>query len=206
MYRLMLPLLLCVLLLSRPAVARTIGGTSRADTLVGTATGDRLYGYGGADRIFGRGGTDYLYGGAGDDLLVADDDGARDYVYCGPGYDRVYARGNDWVAGNCERVVRTPALAVRVDCYSDPERVVVRNTRPYAILITSVGSIYDPYKFEPVDVSYRLAPGATVTFESGHRAERHVLTRYYIFNNDVGAREGARVGTQYYGTFSDRCG
>ena len=36
------------------------------------------------------------------------------------------------------------------------------------------------------------------------RASRHVLTKQYIFNSDVGTREGARVATSV-GRFADRC-
>jgi hypothetical protein len=46
--------------------------------------------------------------------------------------------------------------------------------------------------------------GRSITFESGPTANRHVLTKQYIFNSDVGTREGARVATSV-GRFADRC-
>ena len=46
--------------------------------------------------------------------------------------------------------------------------------------------------------------GASVTFESGYDANHNVLTRQYIFNSDVGSKEGARVTTSI-GRYVDRC-
>jgi hypothetical protein len=47
--------------------------------------------------------------------------------------------------------------------------------------------------------------GRTITFESGSGANSNKLTGNYIYNNDVGSKEGAKVSTSL-GGFSDRCG
>ncbi len=110
-----------------PACANPLDGSPFDDHLRGTKAGDRIHGFAGDDRIEGHGGDDCLYGGRGADLIIGgpghdhiyggggDDvihaeDGTRDWVRCGSGYDKVYADPVDRVARDCENVVR---LAVR---------------------------------------------------------------------------------------------
>jgi hypothetical protein len=45
-----------------------------------------------------------------------------------------------------------------------------------------------------------------VTFESGAGADRNVLSGSFIYNNDVGSKEGARVITKAGTRYTDRCG
>ena len=45
-----------------------------------------------------------------------------------------------------------------------------------------------------------------MTFESGYDANQNVLTRQYIYDNNVGSREGARVITKSGARFVDHCG
>ena len=101
---------------------------------------------------------------------------------------------------------RTPALTVTVACKATPETTRVKNNRNRAITIKAVGSIYQPFSYEPVRVERKLGAGKTVTFESGAGAGRNVLTGSYIYNNDVGSKEGARVITKAGTRFTDRCG
>ena len=100
----------------------------------------------------------------------------------------------------------TPALTVTVACKATPETTRVKNNRNRAITIKTVGSIYRPYSYEPFRVDRRLAAGRTVTFESGSGANTNKLTGSYIYNNDVGSTEGARVVTKSGTRYSDRCG
>jgi Ca2+-binding RTX toxin-like protein len=59
------------------------------------------------DRLWGGFGADTLQGGDHDDELISvEDDGQVDQITCGFGRDRVIARPNDWVAGDCERIIR----------------------------------------------------------------------------------------------------
>ena len=90
-------------------------------------------------------------------------------------------------------------------CDGNPEKVLVTNNTHHRIKIRTVGSVYRPYDFEPIRVSKGLGGGRTVTFQSGPSAHGNVLTKKYIFNSDVGSREGARVATSV-GRFVDRCG
>ncbi len=101
---------------------------------------------------------------------------------------------------------RTPALTVSVACEASPEVTRVKNNRNRSITIKSVGSIYQPYSYEPVRVERTLGGGKTITFESGSGANTNKLTGNYIYNNDVGSKEGARVVTQSGTRFLDRCG
>ena len=100
----------------------------------------------------------------------------------------------------------TPALTVTVACKATPETTRVKNNRNTAITIKAVGSIYQPYSYEPIRVDRRLGAGNTVTFESGSGADQNKLTGNYIYNNDVGSNEGAKVITMAGTRFTDRCG
>ena len=104
--------------------------------------------------------------------------------------------------------VNLAEAASRVDvtarCDGNPERVIVKNNTRRRITVRRVGSIYRPYSFEPITVNRTLRPGRAITFQSGPAAKRNVLTKQYIFNSDVGSREGARVATSV-GRFADRC-
>jgi hypothetical protein len=106
----------------------------------------------------------------------------------------------------CPAHARTPALTVTVACKATPETTRVKNNRNRAITIKTVGSIYQPYSYEPFRVDRRLGGGNSVTFESGSGANHNKLTASYIYNNDVGSKEGARVVTKTGSRFVDRCG
>jgi hypothetical protein len=97
------------------------------------------------------------------------------------------------------------AVEVTVNCDSDPEKTQVRNNTNRVIEIETVGSLYRPYSYEPFVVNRELRPGRAITFQSGSKAKgRNELTNAYIYNSDVGSREGARVRTSV-GTFIDKC-
>ena len=100
----------------------------------------------------------------------------------------------------------TPALTVTVACKATPETTRVKNNRNRAITIKTVGSIYQPYSYEPFRVDRRLGAGNSITFESGSGADHNKLTGSYIYNNDVGSKEGARIVTRLGARFVDRCG
>lgn len=100
-------------------------------------------------------------------------------------------------------------LRVVVNCYSNPERVRVTNLSSHRITIRTVGSIYRPYSSEPFSKHRNLGAGDGITFFSGFAANNsnpNTLTRRYIFNNEVGTREGARVRTTTGARYIDRCG
>ena len=98
----------------------------------------------------------------------------------------------------------TPAVAVSVGCDGNPETTRVRNNTNHSVKINTVGSIYKPRSNEPFHVSRNLGAGKASTFETGYAANSNTLTRQYIYNSDVGRKEGARVGT-LAGTFVDHC-
>jgi hypothetical protein len=101
---------------------------------------------------------------------------------------------------------RPPALTVTVACKATPEVTRVENNRNRNIKIKKVGSIYQPRSNEPFTVNRTLRANKTIRFESGSDANQNVLTRQYIYDNDVGSREGARVTTPSGRRFIDRCG
>ncbi len=113
-------------------------------------------------------------------------------------------------------VIGTPApaaastsLRVTTSCFSNPEKVAIRNTGTTRLRIRSVGSIYQARTNEPFYVYRYLNPGSAITFYSGYAASStssNTLTRQYIFNNDVGSREGARVVLTSGQAYGDRCG
>jgi hypothetical protein len=72
--------------------------------------------------------------------------------------------------------------------------------------IKTVGSIYQPYSYEPFQVNRKLGGGNSVTFESGSGATQNKLTGSFIYNNDVGSKEGAMIVTGSGARFVDRCG
>ncbi len=101
---------------------------------------------------------------------------------------------------------RPPLLTVTVACEAAPEKTRVENNRNRSITIKTVGSIYQPRSNEPFRTNYTLRARGSVVFESGYDASRNELTGQYIYENDVGSREGARVTTTSGARFVDRCG
>jgi len=97
-----------------------------------------------------------------------------------------------------------PPVNVTVACKATPETTRVKNNLNRAITIRAVGSIYRPFGYEPVRVERKLGAGETVTFESGAGADRNKLSGSFIYNDDAGSREGARVRTSV-GTSIDKC-
>jgi hypothetical protein len=101
-------------------------------------------------------------------------------------------------------VAATPAVSVSVGCDGNPETTRVHNNSNHSVKIRSVGSVYQPRSNEPFHVSRGLGAGKAITFETGYAANSNTLTRQYIYNSDVGSKEGARVATSA-GPFVDRC-
>jgi hypothetical protein len=98
-----------------------------------------------------------------------------------------------------------PAVQVAVNCDSNPELTQVKNNTNRAIKVNAVGSIYKPRSNELFSVNRTLKPRKTITFESGSKANgSNALTTAYIYNSDVGSKEGARVKTSV-GAFIDKC-
>ncbi len=92
-----------------------------------------------------------------------------------------------------------------VACNATPEITRVENNRNRRITIKQVGSIYQPRSNEPFTVNRTLRANGTFRFESGSHANQNVLTRQYIYNNDVGNKEGARVTMGSGVRFIARC-
>ncbi len=93
-----------------------ITGDDGDDTVAGGAGDDQVNGGDGDDRLDGGAGRDVVEAGLGVDVVAGGDgdddlrarDGLADEVTCGPGADAVDADTLDAVAGDCERVTRTP--------------------------------------------------------------------------------------------------
>jgi serralysin len=105
------------------AAVDLIWGNDGNDQLDGDYSSDNVHGGPGNDEIWGRNGLDRLWGGRGldtlygdqeffrstdgrDEILSIEDDRVADKIDCGAAWDRVVARPNDWVARDCERVIR----------------------------------------------------------------------------------------------------
>lgn len=97
-------------------------------------------------------------------------------------------------------------VRVVVNCFANPETTRGSNKTAGTTTIRTVGSIYQPYSYEPITVNRSPGPGSSITFQSGWAASGvNKLTGNYIYNNTVGTLEGARVTTSI-GTSADRCG
>ena len=86
----------------------TILGEGENDLIRGGAGTDYIYGGDGNDNIRGGADSDYMYGEAGNDSIdaVNGDNGAIDYVYCGPGSDTAIVAVEDYVdASSCEVII-----------------------------------------------------------------------------------------------------
>lgn len=96
------------------------------------------------------------------------------------------------------------AVKVTVNCTGNPEITRVTNNTRRSISVRAVGSIHQPRSNEPFRVNRTLRGGGAIAFESGYAANQNTLTGQYIYDNEVGSREGARVSTSV-GGFVDRC-
>jgi Ca2+-binding RTX toxin-like protein len=105
------------------AAADLILGNDGNDALDGSFSPDHVQGGRGHDQIWGDTGHDRLWAGFGfdtlygdreqgdpndgrDEIIAIEADGVVDRIDCGGQWDRVVARSNDWVAPDCERVIR----------------------------------------------------------------------------------------------------
>ena len=87
-----------------PGSDKVVGGPGD-DRIHGGRQGDKILGGPGADGINGGLGHDLIKAGKGGDRIVAND-GMRDHIICGPGFDSVKADKRDRIARDCERVLR----------------------------------------------------------------------------------------------------
>ena len=71
------------------------------DTVRGSALPNRIFLHGGLDRVFSKGGDDFV-------LANDQDEGDKDRIDCGAGYDTVGHYPEDEVAANCERTYLLP--------------------------------------------------------------------------------------------------
>ena len=93
-------------------------------------------------------------------------------------------------------------VGIRLSCYSNPERTIIKNNRRKSIIIRRVGSTYRPYSYEPFSVRKVVKPGKRVQFQTGRAARVNRLTRNYIYNDN--GRDGVKVVTSV-GTFRKHC-
>ena len=92
---------------------------------------------------------------------------------------------------------------VTLRCYSNPEKVTITNTGTTTFAVKKVGSTYQPYSYEPFSVSKTLAPGQSVTYQTGSAASgANKLTGTYIFNDN--GLDGVKVRTNL-AIYTKRC-
>jgi hypothetical protein len=100
-------------------------------------------------------------------------------------------------------VTAASSVKITLHCYSNPEKTKITNVGTHSFKITKVGSTYQPYSYEPFRVSKTLAPGQSVTYQTGRAARgTNALTRNYIYNDN--GKDGAKVVTSV-GTFTKHC-
>jgi hypothetical protein len=97
----------------------------------------------------------------------------------------------------------TPTVTISVKCYSNPEKLTVKNNGTQSIKLTKVSSAYQLTVAEPFSMNKTLAPGASITFQFGRAASGPTkLYGNYVFNDN--GRDGGRVVTSV-GTFTKSC-
>jgi hypothetical protein len=95
------------------------------------------------------------------------------------------------------------AVKITLRCYSNPEKTTIKNIGTVSFKIQKVGSTYQPYSAEPFSVNKTLAPGQSVTYQTGYGASGPTrLYGLYIYNDN--GQDGARVKTTV-GTFTKHC-
>ena len=101
----------------------------------------------------------------------------------------------------------SPPIVVTVACQGRPELTTIRNTSPMPVALRTLSSLYRPYDgVEPFALDVTLAPGQTVTYQTGSGASG--AGRLYgqpIYNDEEATAEGVRVETSV-GTFVQTCG
>ncbi len=85
---------------------RRNNGYQGEEVVSGGPGDDRVAGGPGDDLVGGHQGADWVSGGAGDDFVEEFQDGMRDYIDCGPGFDRYYTPDRFDHVSNCERKIR----------------------------------------------------------------------------------------------------
>ncbi len=83
------------------AITGGIFGGKGDDMVTGGDGNDDLYGDDGKDVLVGGGGNDQLVGSG----AVPGDDGSKDRMTCGPGFDTAIVGANDTADNSCEQVV-----------------------------------------------------------------------------------------------------
>lgn len=91
--------------------ADNLSGGNGSDILIGGATfgGATLDGGNGIDLITSTSGATITAGSGADFVNAADGSGTADTIFCGPGYDFVWADATDRVSRDCERRLSGPA-------------------------------------------------------------------------------------------------
>jgi hypothetical protein len=95
------------------------------------------------------------------------------------------------------------SVKITLHCYSNPELTKITNNGTVTFRVTKVGSTYQPYAAEPFSVNKTLAPGESVTYQTGRKASGpYKLYGNYIYNDN--GRDGVKVVTTV-GTFTKHC-
>lgn len=71
------------------------------------------------------------------------------------------------LGGVTHPVEAVTGVRIVVNCFSNPETTRVMNKTAGTITIRTVGSIYQPYSYEPIPVNRTLPPGSSISFQSG---------------------------------------
>ena len=95
------------------------------------------------------------------------------------------------------------SVKITLKCYSNPEKTTITNNGTVSFKVQKVGSTYHPYSSEPFSVNKTLAPGQSVTYQTGsHASGATKLTNNYIYVNS--GQDGVRVITSV-GPFTKHC-
>jgi lipoprotein-anchoring transpeptidase ErfK/SrfK len=96
-------------------------------------------------------------------------------------------------------------LQVSVNCTGVPETTTIKNVGEGTVTLSRLTSLYNAGGGEPFALNRQLAPGATITFSTGTGTGPNKLSNQFIYNDDAGDVEGARVTVSTGKTFTAYC-
>ena len=130
------------------------------------------------------------------------------YMYTNSAYDSEGVRITTSVGVIEKRCSAKPLpskLQVSINCTGVPETTTIKNVGEGTVTLSRLTSLYNAGGGEPFALNRQLAPGATITFSTGTGTGANKLSNQFIYNDDAGDVEGARVTVSTGKTFTKYC-
>lgn len=130
------------------------------------------------------------------------------YMYTNTAYDSEGVRLTTDIGVIEQRCAPKPLpskLTVSIDCQGVPETTTIKNVGEGTVTLSRLTSLYNAGGGEPFAINRQLAPGQTITFSTGTGTGPNKLSSQFIYNDDAGDVEGARVTVSTGKTFTTYC-